>query len=578
MIRHFIHAFWDRWANFHPLLRFLILAVAAAAIGLVTLKPAYRAFKSWRTAHNLVAAQQAVKDTRMDKARDLSLTVLQTGNTCIEAFRILEKSMAALQDPRHGDVARALLSHPEGSNEDRLNAFLSLAPEVPLGLLGQAWTTLTPESQADPKFATAFADRLLAAHRFSEAASVLLAVPPAARNAAVNRRLIMVLIGSGKREGFDEAQRLIAAEFPSEAPEINDSLDLLEAIPPESLHAETLAPIRRTLANPKSGNPARLALMLARLDYASQPMRHAELLDEVIARWHDQEPVALARFLSDLGLYQRLLETIPAECVTDHPDLCPLLLAAMERNGAWEQVLALLDEHGEALPKCEELAHRAVASMKTGDSPGQAQAWAAAMREAKSSPLSTTFLKLHQIAEDAGMTAESEHALVEAIRLGRGPLPLYTDLRPLLNSLARQGRENTLLEICTIYLSFESGNPVLLTQYAYLACLNKLDEPKTILKAMEVLAKGFPKELPIQCVLATVYLCDGQPAKAAETLDRMEVDPAKLPPGYRAAYLTTQALNGRIAKDDPLIRDFPWKSVLPSERRKFNELIQSAKP
>ena len=578
MIRNFIHAFWDRWANFHPLLRFLLLLGLVAAIGSVTMKPAYRAFKSWRTTHNLAAAQQAVKDTRMDQARDLSITVLQNGNTGIEAFRILEKSMAALQDPRHGDIARALLTHPEGSNEDRLNAFLSLAPEVPLGLLGGVWVTLTPESRADPKFATAFADRLLAAHRFSEAASVLLAVPPAARNAAVNRRLIRVLIDSGKREGFDEAQRLIAAAFPTQAPEIDDWLDLLETIPPESLRAETLAPIRNTLANPKAGDPTRLAMMLARMDYASQPSQRAKLLDELVARWRDPQPVALARLFTDFGLYQRLLEAIPPELVTHHPDLCPLLLAAMEHNGAWEQVLALLDEHGDALPKSEELAHRAVACMKTGDSPGQTQAWAAAMREAKSSPLSSAFLKLHQIADDAGMTVESEHALVEAIRLGRGPLPLYTELRPLLLSLARQGRENTLLEICTIYLSFESGNPVLLTQYAYLACLNKLDEPKTILKAMEVLAKGFPKELPIQCVLATVYLCDGQPDKSAAILDRLGLDPDKLPPGYRAAYLTTQVLNGRLAKDDPLIRDFPWKSVLPSERRKFNELIQSVKP
>jgi len=579
MISNFIHAVWDRWANIHPVLRFLLLVVAVALTGVVALNPAYQVFKSWRTSRNLVAAQQAVKDARMDDARDLSLTVIQSGNSCVEAFRILEKSMAALRDPRHGDIARALLSHPAGSNEDRLNAFLNLAPEIPLGLLGQTWTTLTPECQVDPKFATAFADRLIADHHFSEAASVLLAVPAAKRNDSVTRRLIKVLIGSGKREGFDEAQRLIAAEFPHDGSDITDWLDLLESIPPISLQAKALAPIRNSLENPKSGNPARMALMLARLDYADEVSRRADLLDEVIARWREREPLALARFLADLGLYQRLLKTIPAERVTGHPDLCPVLLAALERTGTWDQVVFLLDRHGPTLPKWEELAHRAVAAVKLGDSPGRTQAaWTAAMHEAKSDRQSTTFLKLHQIAEDAGMTAESEHAMVEAIRLGCGPLPLYADLKPLLNSLARQGHENTLLEICTIYLSFEPGNPVLLTQYAYLACLNKQDEPKTIIKAMEILAKGFPKELPIQCVLATVYLCDGQPAKAAETLDRMKLDSDKLPPGYRAAYLTTQTLNGRIAKDDPLITNFPWKSLLPSERRKFTELIQAAQP
>ena len=577
MIRNSIHAVWDRWANIHPLFRILILAVVAAVLGVFALKPAYHKFKDWRKDRNLKTAQEAVKDpARMNEARDRSLTVLQTAPSCIEAFRILEKSTAALRDPRHGEIARALLSHPDGSNEDRLNAFLSLAPDVPLGLLGQAWTTLTPTCQADPKFATAFADRLISDRRFSEAASVLLAVPPAARNSTVNLRLIKVLIVSGKREGFDEAQRLIAGGFPNNGSEITDWLDLLESIPPVSLQAKVLDPIRNTLQNPKSGDPARMTLMLARLDYAGEPSRRAELLDGVIASWRERAPVALARFLSDLGLYQRLLETIPAERVTGHPDLCPLLLAAMERSGAWDQVIPLLDDHGVSLPKYEELAHRAVAAAKSGDSPKQA--WAAAMREAKSNPLSTAFLKLQRIADEAGMPTQSEEALVEAIRLGRGPLPLYTDLKPLLNSLARQERENTLLENCTIYLSFESGNPVLLTEYVYLACLNKLTEPKPIIKAMEVLAKGFPKELPIQCVLATVYLCDGQPAKAAETLDRLQLNPDQLPPGYRATYLATQTLNGKINKDDPRITDFPWKALLPSERKKFTELIQSVKP
>ena len=157
-------------------------------------------------------------------------------------------------------------------------------------------------------------------------------------------------------------------------------------------------------------------------------------------------------------------------------------------------------------------------------------------------------------------------------------MPLYADLKSLLNSLAQQGRENILIEICAIYLSFESGNPVLLTQYAYLACLNNLAEAKTIIKAMEPLAKAFPKELPIQCVLATAYLCNGQYAKAAETLDPLKLDPDKLAPGYRAAFLTTEVLNRRMAKDDPRIAQFPWKSLQSSERMKFSELIRSAEP
>jgi hypothetical protein len=194
-------------------------------------------------------------------------------------------------------------------------------------------------------------------------------------------------------------------------------------------------------------------------------------------------------------------------------------------------------------------------------------------------PQADAFLILQRLAaRDTAMDKEAEQAMVEAIRCGRGPLPLYSDLKPLLNSLARQGKDKTLLEICAIYLPFESANPVLITQLAYLACLNQLLEPKTVQAAMEHLAAGFPKEVSIHCVLATAYLCDGQHLRAAETLDRLHLDPARLSPEYHAAFLTIQVLNGRIARDDPRITGLEWNSLLPSERNKFSELLRSAEP
>lgn len=577
MIRNTFHAIWDRWANLHPFLRLLILAVMAATIGLFALKPAYRLFKEWRTGRNLTSAQKAVNDVRMDDARDLSLTVLRAGNSCIEVFRILEKSTAALQDPRHGDIALAMMSHPESSDADRLNGFLSLAPNTALGLLGQVWASLTPQCQQNPEFATPFADRLLAENHLNEAASVLLAVPEAARSAALNRCLIRILIASAKSDGYDEAQRMIAAQFPASGKVLASWLDLLETIPVVSLQESLLKPIRLSLENPESEDPARNALMLTRLDYASRFPERAVILDQAIDKWHERNPVALAHFLRDLGLYQQLLDTLSADLVSGHPGLLPDMLEAMERTGAWPQAIALLDTHGHLLPKHEALAHRAMAAGKTGDSAGFTQGWNDAMREAGANSQATALLKLAHMARDAGMNGEAERAMMNAIRLKRGPLPLYADLKPLLNSLTQQERESTLMEICTIYLSFEPGNPVLLTQYIYLACLNNLTETKAILKAIKMLAEAFPKEVPIQCVLATVYLVDGQPEQAAATLDSLKLDPHKLNPGFRAAFLTTQVLNQRMEKDDPLIIDLPWKSLQPSERRKFKELIQGAK-
>lgn len=578
MIRPALNRSHERWANLHPLIRFFTLAVLLGAIGLLTVKPGYRLFKAWRLDRNLESAHKAVGENRMDEARDLSLTVLRAGDPSIDAFRILEKSTAALQDPRHSDIARALMAHPESSKEDRLGGFRTVASDVALGLVGQAWVSLSPELQDKPEFAVAFGQRLIEEKRFKEAAEVLVGVPEKLRDEALMRGLVRVLIGSGKKEGFNEAQRQISIGIAADQADLLSWVGLLETIPPLALQENLLGPVRKRLEAGDSGDPARMALMVARMDYAAQYTRRAELLKKTIAKWKDSAPFALARFLIDLGLHQLLLETFPEDGLDTHPEVRLPLLEAAERSGAWDRVPKLLDAPGNPMPKLEELAHRAVLAARTEDATALAVAWNAAMVEAGRSPTVNGFLTLYRITREAAMPAQAEAALVEAIRLRRGPLPLYADLKSLMTSLQRQERENLLLEISAIYLQFEPSNPILLTQYAYLACLNQLAEPATILTAIEPMAKAFPKEVPIQCVLAVIYLCAGQPAKAAETLDPLELDPAKMPPAYRMAVLLTRILNKRATADDPLIREFPWQSLLPSERRKFSELIRSAEP
>lgn len=576
MIHSTLEAIHDRWVNLPAWWRFVLLSAAVAGLGYMVVCGPYQAFKTWRMHRNLLAAHSAVTRQDMHEARDRSLTALRADASCLDAYRILEKATASLRDPWHSEIARALLSRPDSSDADRLNAFCGIAQEVPLGLLKQAWSNLPERCRQDLRFVTVFADRLIAEGGFKEATLVLLALPKTQRTPAVERRLIRVLIGSAKPEGYAEAQRSLAKGFPNAGQEYSQWLDLLEELPLANLQPTLLAPIRQALANPTPDDVPRAALMVARMDYASQYSRREAILEDAIGQWKDRAPEALARFLGDLGLYQQLLETLPPECLGRHPGLLPAMLQAIVRGGTWERLSKLLDSCGELLPRFEELAYRAVAAAKTGDTPAFVLAWTDAKGEAKISRQPGAFLTLHRIARDAAMAQEAEQALVEAIRCGRGPLPLYATLKPLLTSLAQRGHDKTLLEICAIYLPFESTNPVLITQLAYLASLNQLIEPKTVLEAMVHLGKGFPNEVPIQCVLATAYLRNGQPVMAAQTLDRLKLDPDRLANGYRAAFLTTQVLKGRIAVDDPRVTDFPWKSLLPCERKKFNELIRAA--
>lgn len=580
MLLDSVSALHDRWANSWLLFRLIILAGVAVAIGLVGGQPAYRSFKTWRQQQNLVAARAAIDERKMADARDLSLTVLRSGNSCIEAFRILEQSTAALKDPMHSQVSRALMTHPDGAEEDRLNAFRAIARELPLGVVGQVWNEISEECQQQARFASGFADRLIAERHFNQAAAVLLAVPERQRDTAVNQGLLRILIRSEQRETYDEVQRLIAKGISMDRDaDLAGWLALLEEMPLFGFRDELLEPVRQVLLDPACSGEARKELVLARIDYAVNFSRRGQVIAAAIARWKDPYPEVLARFLLGIGLNQTLLDTFPVDRIGGHPELLPMLLEATELTGAWAQVAPLLDAHGGLLPKFEELGLRAVAEAKSGDSTVRASDWASAMSEAKSGASSTSaLLKLSQLARNAGFQDESEKTLVEAIRLGRGPLPLYEDLKPLIVSLERQGRESTLLEICTIYLSCEPGNPVLLTQYAYLACLNNLLDPKAAIKAMEIVAEAYPEELPMQCVLATLYLCDGQYPKAVETLDRLPLDEGKLTPNHRIAFLAAQLLNGRITKDDSRIMEFKWDELQRSERKKFSELMRSARP
>lgn len=573
MIRDLISTLHDRWANLHPLMRFVVVVAVLSLLGFVTAKPAYRVFKEWRMDRNLAAAKTAVEETRMQEARDLSLTVLRSGDPSIEAFRILEKSTAALGDPRHGQIAGALIFHPEGTDEDRFTGFLALVSDMPLGLVGQAWASLPEECRKQARFAAAFARRLLAGNRLGEAAGVLLAVPEEVRDDSVRQALARVLIKSGKREGFDEAQRMIASGLTAGGGEVSLWLDILEEIPVPSLQANLLSPVRIM-----SGvDPARIALITARMDYASNWPRRAAILDQTINAWKERDPELLARFLSHLGLHQQLLDTYGVQDITSHPGLLPLLLDAAERTGSWERAGELLDASAGSFPKNLELAHRAVLAAKAEDTTAKAEVWRAAIAQAKTDDSGRALLELHRIASDAGLNELAATAMVDAIRGRRGPLPLYEDQKSLCRALAESGQDRTLLEICAIYLNFEPGNPILLTQYAYLACLNDVIEPAKLLKPLEMLAQAFPKELPIHITLATAHLCAGQADKAAAVLAPFELENKELLPAFRIVYLTSQVLNGKIPADDPRIVSFPWNSLQTSENRKFSALIRGVR-
>jgi hypothetical protein len=570
----------DRWANWPVPSRILIALVVVGGVGYGVVKPGYGVFKSWRLSRNLVEAGRAVEAAEMSKARDLSLTVLSSGDKSIAPLRILEKSTAALGDPRHSEIAKMLLTHSAATDDDRWNGFRGIVNVVPLGIVAQAWATLPAACRLQSRFAVAFAERVIPENRLAEATTVLLAVPDQDRSEELHRMVIRVLIKSGKNEGLDEAQRRIATGWQAAGEDRSPWLDLLEELPPLELRNDLLAPVRRTLTTSPSAENVREQLMLARLDHAAaEEGKRLEIVERAAATWKGHAPAVVAKFLTDLGSYQLIPGAFPTAAVGADLNLQRLVIAAMAITEKWADLLELLNATGQTLAKFEESAYRSLVAANTGDAAGKARHWSDAVGEAKSAGAPDALLRIERIARRFGMAAEADQAMLDAIKSGRGPLPLFADLSPLTTALEAQERESVLMEIYAIYLPFEPGNPELITRYAYLACLNRLVEPQELVARLESLSTSFPKEAMLQWVLATVYLCDGKPEQAATVFERLgDLKLEDRVPGFRISYLTTEVLNRRMMADDPQIKDFPWNTLKVSERKRFTELIQAFTP
>lgn len=564
------------WENTHPFLRFVMLVVAALFAFLFILVPGYRLSKSAIAEKNVSAAGDALKEGEMLAARDLSLSAIHSGESSIQAYRILEESMSALRDPRHGGVARLMILKPDATDEDRLRAFSSMAPEMPMGLLGASWLMLPSKCHFDVRFVAPFADRLISEKLFNKASSVLQAVPEADRSEAIQQRLIRLMIQTGEAEIQNEAQRWLSSRWPEAGEEMAAWLDLLEEIPISRLSPHLLDSVRWKLESPEYEGSFRHRLGLARIRYTADFPNRDKTLAQAVASWKSEAPEAVAKLLVDTRNDRILIGMLTPEVIGAHPALFTVLLGALERSGDLGVIKNLLESKVEILPKFETQARLAVVSAKSGNELARLEYWKAAINDAKFSAATDSLLVLHRIASGAGMTAEADEAMVEAILRGRGPLPFFQQLRGLIESLSRKGLEELILRICTTYLWFEPGDHNLVASYIYLACLNDLAEPQVLLKAVSVLSSAFPKETQIQCVHAMVYLYSNQPSAAAEVLNRLNPDPNALAPNQRAILFTSQVMLRQVSSQDPKIADFPWKSLLPSERKKFGDWIKRA--
>ncbi len=579
MIREMIGRWHDRWANWPVMVRVMVILVLLGGGGFLLLKPGYQWFRSWRVERNLAHAGEAYAAGRYEAARDLAMSVLRAGDNGVGALRVLAGASLKLNDQRRVDYARFLMFHPDANDADRLRGFEVVAKADALPIAGRGWGALPAECRKNPDFAVLFAERLIDGRRMREAAQVLAGVPKERRDTRVKMLQARVLVMPGERRSTDEGrrasgegQRMIARAIVSgDREEVPGWLEVLEEVPVAELDGIEFGEARGVLE--AMDGEAAASLALARLDFAQEPWRGEAVLRDAVERWRVDAPVALAEFLEDCGMSGMLLEVFADAEMDAHPELLPICLRARQGAGDWQGMRELIAEWGSLLPKVEALAYQAIADLRDDDPDTGAGEWMAAMEELAGSTEASGYLGLMRIARDAGLKEQAFEALLEAIRVGRGPLPLFEQVKPLLGWLSAQKRDNQLLEVCGVYLALEPGNPVLLTQYSYLSCVHERVEPERIRQALEPVAKAFPDKLPVQFVMAAVMLSDGKAEEALKRVTRFEGEFDKLSISYRMVLVAARVMAGELGRDDPQVTGFPESELMPTERRWFRGRI-----
>ncbi|MFM7179929.1 MAG: tetratricopeptide repeat protein [Verrucomicrobiales bacterium] len=552
----------------------MVAALLLLAIGgLFVAKPIYRQARYWWYGRHLAEAEQAVHEGRMEKAKELSQTLLRAGDPrALEALRVLEQSMTALQDPFRVEIARALMSHPKGTREDRLRGFQLVVSEAPLGLAGQAWVFLREEDRSSADFAFAFADRLIESRRWKEAAGIIQAMPNAGTDWQAERRMIRIFIGTGNEYASVDAHNLLEKKWPAD--DKASALDLLELIPVDRLKPGLL----KASAGKLDASVSREALMLARLAMAETDAPKEAIAEKAIADWRPTVPLEVGAFLRAAGMRSRLMAEFPPTELPKVPELTETLIESAIQEKDWEKAKEYLKAAPESFEKTTRLAWSAIAYAKAGDPAASDAAWREATIEASPHQEAAAWLKMAEILRGAGMEAQSHEAMYQAILRVRGRLPLFENLQALMEHFYEEDREKAMLQICSIYLLFEPGNPTLLVTYAYLACISGTGDPTLLSNAIGPLAKAFPDMPVVQAVLTTIHLFRNDFEEAGRVAARITVPLVALPPGYRAAILCARVKAGVLSAESEEVRGFPWQSVMQSEKRFYTRILEMKEP
>ena len=538
----------------------LVVFVGVAA---VAAKPAYMAFRGYRIDRNLVAAQDAAQAGDWGTARNKARNVLLVRRDDLTAARIWTKALGKLEDRGAASAAFSLFMDPRASREDRLETLRVLAVQAPQAMAMQAFVNLPTDLRLDASFRAAITPLLIKQGAPEIAEQQLRQVSTLHDLPDVRLELLRVLLSRPEVGRVAEAREIFASLIGDKSDEAALAALLLLGEVPGGLVDGPPLPDLPAWLDGQSSATTRHHLLGLQPSLESDPDSADSIHQRAIRRFIETGPAALGTWLAERGQDELAVKTLEEPARTK-PDVFSVRLRILQKLRQDEELEeALASPTAGADPIEIELA-RAALALSRNQADLVESALNKALELAKTDRSRNRFIEIAGLAGKYGASEAAERAWVEAVRAGWGPLPLYAELKPVVDSFAAQGRSEDLLALCEGLVRFERYNPELQLDFHYLALLHNVLPPKTVGEIVGKLkeALGTPE---CDRVLMLVRLMEGNAEAALAALPE-EKDRGKEGAAMIAAMTgTARLINGETEEATRLLNEVDWTALMPQE-------------
>jgi hypothetical protein len=560
---------WRQLTGTKVLIKAGVLALLIA-LGLAV-RPAYRAFRGYRTDRSLAAAQEAARHENWTHARDKARTVLLVRRDDFDAYRIWVRARLELGEPSAFMAAAQLISDSRATRDERLEVFRMIVSQAPQAVVLAVYYQLPKEVSEQPSFRAAIIPLLIQRGEIDLAERGLreVALPMAAPD--VQLEVLRTLCSRPGVQRIAEARRIFAQLVAANAgDEALAALLLLGSVPGALAPGEPLPDVTAWLQQqPKA--TTRHHLLAIEPVLTAQPETAETCYQKTCARFLATGPGELGDWLVRHG-QSAMAVRILAEPAKASPDAYLSHLRALLDLQRKAEIEAALASPPAAVDMVELEIMQARFAALCGDPIAADAAWTRALNCAAFDTSRNRFLEIAHTAASCHAAEAAENAWVAAIRLGWGPLPLYSDLLPVYDSLAGKGRSEDLLAMLRSLRRFEPGNADLLNNLCYLSLIHGLMTPGQVIDAMTKLVEQEGSS-GYHATLMLAEMMDDQPAAALARMPQFRYDIGVSRVLKTALEGTARLLAGDTAAGSAMLMNVKWRGLMPQEKSVFRHLL-----